>query len=203
MRLATTQSIKEAKLVMLGSTTAGKSSIVTRLTKETFNPDAASTVGAAFVSKSLPENDPKVKLQIWDTGGSERYRAMAPMYFRDADAAIIVFDVTSDKSFEEVQRWLSDLKEGGPPHVIIAMAGNKCDLVNQRVVSQSVAEEFARENSISIFKQTSALTGENVQALFQEIAERIAASGIKSTIREEGMKLKDPRSETAKSGCCK
>ena len=162
-------------------------------------------MGAAFVSKALPENDPKVKLQIWDTGGSERYRAMAPMYFRDADAAIIVFDVTSEKSFDEVQRWLSDLKDSGPPQVIIALAANKCDLANQRAISQSTAEEFARENSISIVKQTSALTGENVQALFQEIAEQIAASGVKSMIRGGGdeMKLKDPRSETAKSGCCK
>lgn len=196
--------------MILGSTTVGKSSIVTRLSREMFNPDESSTIGAAFVSKPIPANDPKIKLQIWDTGGSERYRSMASIYFHDADAAVIVYDITSVNSFKDVSVWLQELKDKGPEHIIVALAGNKSDLQAQRAVKVADAEEFMRQNKdIQIFRETSALTGDNVQKLFEEIADKLCASprptnsSNKNTVILGGQNPRMAGMKETKSGCCK
>lgn len=170
MIIAQGQQLKEAKVVMLGSTTVGKSSIVTMLTRGTFSETCASTIGAAFLSKTISINDNQLKLQIWDTGGSERYRAMAPMYFQSAQAAIIVYDITVNSTFQDVEQWIKDLKEKGPANITIALAGNKCDLADKRKVKTEEALRFAAKNGIKIFKETSALNGTNVNEIFGDVA---------------------------------
>ena len=200
--ILTNQGLREAKLVILGSTTVGKSSLVTRLTREMFNPDESSTIGAAFVSKPIPANNPKIKLQIWDTGGSERYRVMAPIYFHDADAAVIVYDITSNNSFQDVEVWLKELKDKGPQHIVIALVGNKSDLAAQRVVTVADARKFIEQNKdIQIFEETSALTGDNVQKLFEQIADKLCETG-KPQNTKGGVMLVDPRvKQNKQSGC--
>ncbi|KAH0791105.1 small GTP-binding protein [Histomonas meleagridis] len=86
------------------------------------------------MSKTFEVNGIQVKLQIWDTGGAERYRAMAPMYFHDANAAIIIYDVCSKNTFEDVSSWLKELREKGPNDIYIGLAGNKIDLADRRIV---------------------------------------------------------------------
>lgn len=168
--------VREAKLVMLGSTEAGKSSIVNRLIRDIFTQNMASTIGTVFFSKTLQVNDTLVRLQIWDTSGSERYRALAPMYFREADAAIIVYDITSNQSFQEVEAWYKTLRDQGPDNIIIALAGNKNDLKNKRAVDINNGRACAEKHSIPIFMETSALTGENVSQIFTEIAKYLINS---------------------------
>ena len=184
MIIAAGQNLREAKVVMLGSTTVGKSSIVTKLTRGTFSEATASTIGAAFLSKTINIGDQEVKMQIWDTGGSERYRAMAPMYFQNAQAAIIVYDITSSSSFSDVDVWLKELREKGPQDIIIGLAGNKCDLQDQRTVKTEEASRYAHKNQLNVFKETSALNGTNINEIFSEIAKIIATGDNTRAIEE-------------------
>ncbi|OHS93354.1 Ras-related protein Rab-5A [Tritrichomonas foetus] len=200
------QNVKDAKVVMLGSTTVGKSSLVTRLTKDFFSSESVSTIGAAFLSKTLTIGKEQIKLQIWDTSGSERYRAMAPMYYQNADAAVIVYDITSKDSFNDINEWLSELLEKGPPNIIIALVGNKLDLSLNRKINTNVAQEFADKHNLHIFKEASALTGENVNDVFSDIATLIAEGGPKV---RAGLKLTsdnptvNKKNSSKKGGCCK
>ena len=199
------QNVKEAKVVMLGSTTVGKSSIVSRLTKDIFNADSVSTIGANFLSKTIPVGNEQIKLQIWDTSGSERYRAMANMYYRNADAAVIVYDITSKESFDDTNIWLQELLEKGPPKIIIALVGNKLDLVQNRHVDTKVAQAFADKNRLHIFKEASALTGENIGDLFSEIATLVAEGGPKEAAGiklSEEVPINDGKTRKKKQ-CCK
>lgn len=177
IKLSNGDKVREAKLVMLGSTEAGKSSIVNRLIRNIFAQNMTSTIGTAFFSKTLQINDTLVKLQIWDTSGSERYRSLAPMYFREADAAIIVYDITSNQSFQEVDAWYKTLRDQGPDKIIIALAGNKNDLKNKRAVDINNGKACAEKHSIPIFLETSALTGENINQIFTEIATQLTNPG--------------------------
>jgi Ras-related protein Rab-5C len=173
MQLDHGQTIRDAKVVMLGSSTVGKSSIVTRLIRNTFPVEVMPTIGASFLSKTMAVGETQVKLQIWDTGGSERYRSMAPMYFRDADAAIIVYDVTSTQTFQEMEIWLKELYQKGPQSIIIALAGNKSDLTARRAVDESSLQRFAEKYQIDTWMETSALTGDNINELFESIAKGV------------------------------
>lgn len=160
----------EKKLVLLGSSTVGKTSILNRFMRDSYSEQTVATVGTSIKSKTITVNNFKVKLQIWDTGGHERFRSLTPMYFHDADACIIVYDITSKQSFDEVKYWLKDLDEKGPQEVLIALAGNKCDLESLRNVLTVDGKGFAEKNNIPIFMETSAQSGVNITELFTEIA---------------------------------
>ena len=192
------QSFRDAKLVMLGASTVGKSSIVTRLVRGTFAPDAKCTVGATFLSKTIEVENVQVKLQLWDTGGSERYRSMAPMYFHDADAAVVVYDMTSRQSFDDVDYWLRELTEKGPQSIVIALVGNKSDLSSQRVISTKAAHEYAEKHGIETVMETSALSGDSIEEMFTEVARKIVTAQ-SSTRRSRPLKLQ--RTEES-HGCC-
>ncbi|PNH03317.1 Ras-related protein RHN1 [Tetrabaena socialis] len=159
-----------AKLVLLGEMGSGKSSLVLRYVKGQFFDYQASTVGAAFLTKTLPELN--VKFEIWDTAGQERYHSLAPMYYRGAAAAIIVYDITSPDSFTRAKSWVRELQRQGNPNMIMALAGNKADLENQRTVTVEEAHSYAVENGL-YHLETSAKTAANVNELFEEIARKL------------------------------
>jgi small GTP-binding protein len=164
---------REFKVVILGSTLVGKTSIVSRLATDSFSPTTAPTVGTALRGHIVKIGELEVKLQLWDTGGSEKYRSMVPLYFQHAEAAIIVYDITSRESFNDVTFWLKELREKGPESIVIALAGNKCDLEQMRAVPKEQGESLAKQNDISIFKETSAVTDENIKEIFEEAAKAI------------------------------
>ncbi|KAL8166700.1 hypothetical protein V2J09_008199 [Rumex salicifolius] len=157
-----------AKLVLLGDMGAGKSSLVLRFVKGQFLEFQESTIGAAFFSQTLAVNDTTVKFEIWDTAGQERYHSLAPMYYRGAAAAIIVFDITSTESFGRAKKWVQELQKQGNPNMVMALAGNKADLEEKRIVSAEEARSYAEENGL-FFMETSAKTALNVNDLFHEI----------------------------------
>mmetsp|Transcript_33327 Transcript_33327/g.60230 ORF Transcript_33327/g.60230 Transcript_33327/m.60230 type:complete len:209 (-) Transcript_33327:429-1055(-) len=172
-----------AKLVLLGEMGSGKSSLVLRYVKGQFFDYQASTVGAAFLTKTVPEAN--IKYEIWDTAGQERYHSLAPMYYRGAAAAIIVYDITSPESFNRAKAWVKELQRQGNPGMIVALAGNKADLESERGVPTEEAAAYAHENNL-YFLETSAKTASNVTELFLELARKIPRVGEASSMRTEG-----------------
>ena len=124
------------------------------------------------MTQTISVKDVNVKFEIWDTAGQERYRSLAPMYYRGAAAAIVVYDITSQDSFEGAKRWISELKSMHTPDVVIALAGNKLDMADRRAVDAETAATYARDQGV-LYLETSAKTGQNVIDLFNEIANRL------------------------------
>ncbi|KAI0313607.1 P-loop containing nucleoside triphosphate hydrolase protein [Amylostereum chailletii] len=130
----------DAKIVVMGNTGVGKTSLLQRYTQNKFDPkNTTSTTGAFFVTKKVFVNGLKVRLQLWDTAGQERFRSMAPMYYRGANAALLLYDITSVASFEDVRGWLEELKKNCAADLIIYIVGSKADLHAYRQVSSDLA----------------------------------------------------------------
>uniref|UniRef100_A0A061SJJ3 Ras-related protein Rab-5C n=1 Tax=Tetraselmis sp. GSL018 TaxID=582737 RepID=A0A061SJJ3_9CHLO len=192
--------LQQAKLVLLGDMGAGKSSLVLRFVKGQFFDHQESTIGAAFLTKTIP--DLNVKFEIWDTAGQERYHSLAPMYYRGAAAAVIVYDITSAESFTRAQSWVKELRQQGSPNLIIALAGNKADLEADRKVVADDARAYAEENGL-FFMETSAKTATNVDEVFYTLAEKLPKSPTPAA-PTGGITLTDTPAEPAatKKGCC-
>ncbi|CRG93323.1 ras-related protein Rab-5C, putative [Plasmodium gallinaceum] len=139
-----------------------------------------------------------IKFEIWDTAGQERYRSLAPMYYRGASAAVIVYDITNKKSFEGAKGWINELKSVHSNDIIIALAGNKNDLEDSRVVDRELAESFANSNNI-LFIETSAKTGQNVNELFLRIAKKLPLNK-KEQDKNSGIQINN--TEETKRRCC-
>lgn len=120
----------EAKIVVLGTQGVGKTSLVVRYVKNTFDPASASTIGASFLAKKVVVDDCLVRLQIWDTAGQERYRSISKLYYRSANCGILCYDITSEDSFLAMHSWLLELKKNISNDIIIHIVGTKADLVN-------------------------------------------------------------------------
>ena len=151
------------KVVLLGDTAVGKTSIVERFVNNKFSEFNSPTIGAAFVAIKL-EN---IKLEIWDTAGQEIYRSLAPMYYRGASAAIIVYNINHTNTFNNARSWINEIKEKGQKNCIIVLVGNKCDLPN-RNVNYEYAKKYANDNDI-LFIETSAKNNINIDNIFQII----------------------------------
>jgi len=168
--------IFQFKLVLLGESAVGKSSLVLRFVKGQFLEYQESTIGAAFLTQTVCLNDITVKFEIWDTAGQERYHSLAPMYYRGAQAAIVVYDITNVDSFERAKSWVKELQRQGSPSIVIALAGNKSDLAAKRAIQVEEAQAFTEENGI-LFMETSAKTASNVNELFVAIAKKLPKQG--------------------------
>jgi len=164
--------IFQFKLVLLGESAVGKSSLVLRFVKGQFLDYQESTIGAAFLTQTVCLNDTTVKFEIWDTAGQERYHSLAPMYYRGAQAAIVVYDITNYDSFDRAKKWVKELQRQGNPNIVIALAGNKVDLASKRKIEIEEAQAYADENGI-LFMETSAKTAANVNELFVAIAKKL------------------------------
>eukprot|EP00963_Diacronema_lutheri_P006970 scaffold625_cov324-Pavlova_lutheri.AAC.4 len=178
---------------------AGKSSLVRRFVKGQFFDYQESTIGAAFSTKTLPEHN--VKFEIWDTAGQERYHSLAPMYYRGAAAAIIVYDISSTESFERAKSWVKELQRQGNPNMVMALAGNKADLAEtSRKVSVEDAQQYAEENGL-FFMETSAKDAQNVNELFEEVARKLPKTA-PTPAPTGGITLTDRAPKRTTSSCC-
>ncbi|KAI0374284.1 GTP-binding protein ypt5 [Pilatotrama ljubarskyi] len=119
----------QVKLVLLGEAAVGKSSIVLRFVSNEFQPNKEPTIGAAFLTQKCRLEDRVLRYEIWDTAGQERFHSLAPMYYRNAQAAVVVYDVTKASSLEKAKTWVKELQRQANPNIVIALAGNKIDLV--------------------------------------------------------------------------
>ncbi|CAH8570378.1 unnamed protein product [Schistosoma intercalatum] len=161
------------KFLIIGASGSGKTCILRRYTEGKFIPNMPHTIGAEFGSKIINIDGTNVKIQIWDTAGQERFRSVARSYYHDAVGALLVYDITSRDSFNELASWLSDARTLASPDIMIVLVGNKKDLQDtDGHVTNWEASAFAQDNDLH-FLETSALTGENVEEAFIQCVRKL------------------------------
>ncbi|EDQ84373.1 uncharacterized protein MONBRDRAFT_34712 [Monosiga brevicollis MX1] len=187
------------KLVLLGESAVGKSSLVLRFVKGQFHEYQESTIGAAFLTQTVAVDDVTVKFEIWDTAGQERYHSLAPMYYRGAQAAIVVYDITNADTFQRARSWVKELQRQANPNIVIALAGNKADLASKQQVDTNEARAYAEENGL-LFMETSAKNAMNVTEIFMAIAKKLPKN-TQPGPRGDTLKVADDGKKQG-GGCC-
>ncbi|XP_046528112.1 ras-related protein Rab-31 isoform X1 [Equus quagga] len=155
---------------------------------------------ASFMTKTVPCGNELHKFLIWDTAGQERFHSLAPMYYRGSAAAVIVYDITKQDSFYTLKKWVKELKEHGPENIVMAIAGNKCDLSDIREVPLKDAKEYA-ESIGAIVVETSAKNAINIEELFQGISRQIPPLDPHENGNNGGIKIGKPSTQ-AGPRCC-
>lgn len=188
------------KIVVIGDTGAGKSSVLLRFAENAFQDSYMATVAVDFRHRTVTVNGESCKLQIWDTAGQERYRTITSAYYRGADAIVMVYDVTNQDSIRHINDWMLEVDRYAAPDTCKLLMGNKCDLDPQRVVPTATAQSFAKELGIPMI-ETSAKEGVNVDKAFIQLTEALLArknpDGNKTS---KSVKLNKERS--TKPTCC-
>jgi small GTP-binding protein len=157
------------KIVVVGASSVGKSSIVQRLVHDRFLESGTTTCGADFYTYQCPVDNQMVRLQIWDTAGQERFRSISRSYFRNAAGAVLVYDITSLSSFDELADWLNDIQKLCLPNAYVLLVANKIDREEERQVSQQQVDDFCKEHKIAVV-ETSARNGKGVKEAFHRLA---------------------------------
>ncbi|TYI26204.1 hypothetical protein ES332_A05G099400v1 [Gossypium tomentosum] len=160
------------KIVLIGDSGVGKTNILSRFTRNEFCLESKSTIGVEFATRTLQVEGKTVKAQIWDTAGQERYRAITSAYYRGAVGALMVYDITKRQTFDNVQRWLRELRDHADSNIVIMMAGNKSDLNHLRAVTEEDGQALSEREGLS-FLETSALEATNIEKAFQTILTEI------------------------------
>ncbi|MGH0175723.1 UNVERIFIED_CONTAM: hypothetical protein FKN15_071492 [Acipenser sinensis] len=159
-------------VVLIGDSGVGKSNLLSRFTRNEFNLESKSTIGVEFATRSIQVDGKTIKAQIWDTAGQERYRAITSAYYRGAVGALLVYDIAKHLTYENVERWLKELRDHADNNIVIMLVGNKSDLRHLRAVPTDEARAFAEKNTLS-FIETSALDSTNVEEAFKNILTEI------------------------------
>jgi len=178
------------------------------------NLETKPTIGVEFAAKNLTVGDKTIKAQIWDTAGQERFRAITSSFYKGAVGALLVYDITKETTFENLEKWLKELLNFSEPNAVIMLVGNKCDLRNLRQVKVEDATAFAEKYKLA-FLETSALDATNVETAFQRVVTEIytsfgknQATGTDTPGKEikQGTKIQlgttEPKPSGAKKGCC-
>lgn len=160
------------KLLLIGDSGVGKTCVLFRFSEDQFNSTFISTIGIDFKIRTIELDDKKIKLQIWDTAGQERFRTITTAYYRGAMGIMLVYDITNQKSFENIKNWIRNIEEHASADVEKMVLGNKCDMNDKRVVSKESGETLAVEYGIK-FMETSAKASINVDEAFFNIARDI------------------------------
>ncbi|KAI3519985.1 hypothetical protein L1887_09206 [Cichorium endivia] len=199
------------KIVLIGDSGVGKSNILSRFTRNEFCLESKSTIGVEFATRTLQVEGKTVKAQIWDTAGQERYRAITSAYYRGAVGALLVYDITKKQSFDNVTRWLRELREHADSNIVLMLAGNKSDLNHLRAVSENDAQVLAEKEGLA-FLETSALDANNVEKAFQTILldiyhivskKALAAQEAAASVPTKGTTIKvESATKDSKGNCC-
>ena len=193
--MSATQQGNGKKLVFVGDSGVGKTCIITRFLKGTFNSNQLTTDGASYASKTIeiPELNEFITFDIWDTAGQERYKSLTKFFFQGAKMAILVYDITVRQSYDSMKNeWYKQLKEYGDSDVIIGIAGNKSDLYDEEAVSEQEARDFAKSIG-AVFSLTSAQNNSGIEDFFRNLARRYL--GIDTTTDVTGGNKPKPKQE--------
>ena len=195
------------KIVVVGDSGVGKTNLIRRFIQDDFQSNSKATVGVEFFSKSFKMNDNVFKIEIWDTAGQERYKSITAAYYKGAKGGLVVYDVTSKTSFDNVDNWVSEIKEKASTDMKTMMIGNKIDLKDERTVSTEEAMEKAKLLELPLM-EASALDSTNVKQAFYDLLKEMYKE-VKKTIdvveqaekQNEGVQL-DTNQSDEKKGCC-
>eukprot|EP00457_Paulinella_chromatophora_P009617 gb/GEZN01009688.1/.p1 GENE.gb/GEZN01009688.1/~~gb/GEZN01009688.1/.p1 ORF type:complete len:214 (-),score=37.64 gb/GEZN01009688.1/:584-1225(-) len=206
--------VLETKIVILGHTGVGKTSLVNQYVRGTFTGTTQATIGAAFMKKDIVMDGHRIIFQIWDTAGQERFRSMAPMYYRGAHAAILVFDVTAPETLEKVSGWVEELQGHANEDICLVLAANKSDLRSEdgKCVPIGQAASYSEQIPAKLF-ETSAKSGAGISELFTHVAEALLENSKKNKTpkddpsKKKGKNVKlddfsDPNLSSSKNKCC-
>ena len=182
------------KIIIIGDQGVGKSCLSIKASRNYFEDFYSPTVGFEFVSFNVRIEDKNIKLQIWDTCGQEVYRSLISSFYRSASLAIMVYSIDNDDSFNNIEKWLNDVKTQSNPNIKIFLIGNKADLEDKRKVSREAGEKFLKDHKLTYFIETSAKTGFNVQNVFIQAAKELYLSHeeIKNRVTRPGSLMNLP-----------
>ncbi|XP_075154687.1 RAS oncogene family member Rab35 isoform X2 [Haematobia irritans] len=191
------------KLLIIGDSGVGKTSLLLRFSDDTFNSSHISTIGVDFKIRTFTIDDQQVKVQIWDTAGQERFRTITSTYYRGTHGVIVVYDVTDGGSFQNIRKWLQEIHENCNA-VNIVLVGNKNDDPERKVVDTEDSQRFAQSMGIQLF-ETSAKNNTGVNEMFHSITEQVLRHKLQMAKEEEDQKkliLKPDKSNKPKKRCC-
>lgn len=195
----------QIKLLMIGDSGVGKTCLLLRYANDSFSPTFITTIGIDFKIKNIDIDGKRVKLQIWDTAGQERFRTITTSYFRGAQGIVLVYDVTDRRSFESIRNWISQIQQHADVHVNKILVGNKCDMLDEKVVSSEEGQKLAKEFEME-FWEASAKNDVNVEQSFlsiaQSVKDRLVADGNAGPTGRKGVKITAQATGAPKRGCC-
>ncbi|KAJ1437798.1 Small GTPase superfamily [Sesbania bispinosa] len=169
------------KAVLIGDSGVGKSNLLSRFAKDEFRLDSKPTIGVEFAYRNIKVRDKLIKAQIWDTAGQERFRAITSSYYRGALGALLVYDITRRSSYENIGKWLVELREFGGEDMVVILVGNKSDLDQTREVEKEEGKGFAEAEGLC-FMETSALKNLNVEEVFLQMITQILDTTSQKTL---------------------
>ena len=197
------------KIIVVGDSGVGKTNLINRFASDKFDTNSKATIGVEFVYKTLKINKEIIKVEVWDTPGQERYRSITSSYYKGANGAIIVYDLTDEESFKNVESWMNEVIKKGKKNMQFLLVGNKKDLINDRVVTEQKGIDKAKELNMNLF-EASALEKDNVNEAFNFLIKEIYLSTLKeknissnndNIIGQNGITLNTDKKEKKK--CCK
>ncbi|TXG50845.1 hypothetical protein EZV62_023369 [Acer yangbiense] len=205
------------KAVMIGDSAVGKSNLLSRFAKDEFRLDSKPTIGVEFAYRNIRIGDKIIKAQIWDTAGQERFRAITSSYYRGALGALLVYDITRRATFENIKKWLKELREYSNSYIVIVLVGNKSDLSQNREIQEEEGKELAEMEGL-YFMETSAMENLNVQEAFLQMFRKILENTVQKNLetktndqtkamnvlqgRKEIINIDHEVTATKQSSCC-
>ena len=198
------------KIVLIGDTSVGKTNMLSRYISNEYNPNSQSTIGVELSTKNYIFDNNEVKVQIWDTAGQEKYRSITSSYYKGAQGCLLVYDITRKETFDNIDKWFSELKNSSNGDITAILIGNKCDLSNERKVTTEEAQKKAKLLNMA-FMETSAFDGSNIDKAFSELVNNVYQKNkqnfnneIKVILEDKGEEINQQGTEEKKknSNCC-
>ena len=196
------------RYIIVGDMGVGKSCLLLQFTDHKFRHQHQLTIGVEFGGKTIDVKNKSIKIQIWDTAGQEAYQSITRTYYKGAIGALLVYDITKHDSFDNVNKWIKEIKTHGSKDLCCMLIGNKKDLEEQRQVKYEEGEKLAKNNNL-LFLETSAKSAENVQEAFlqtaEKILEQITKTGVDPTAPSKNVKIsidEDDDEKEVKKKCC-